>query len=381
MKAVRLALLLPLCLGMAATAQEPVEFSGLTWSARGEWRLAEHLGRPAVLMRNAVLELQDVWFNNGTIEFEVAASGHRSFTGVAFRKRNGSYEDFYLRPHQSNRFDALQYTPVWNDASAWQLYPEHNAAFDIPRDAWLTVKLVVRDGRLEAFLGGGYEPALVVGRLRGPQKQGRIALRSFFPDADRMPDFYPNAFTGFRFTPDDSYRRTEPEIESGDARIIDRWALSQAFPGTPEQIEAYPTELVAKAEWIGIDSEPTGRTNLAITGGVPASEDLRLKLARVVLTSDRERDLKLNYGFSDRVSIFLNGRLLLTSDNTYRSRSLRYLGVMTLENDAIVLPLEKGDNELLFAVTEAFGGWGLTARLGALDGVRWRPTPPTVEQP
>jgi len=32
-------------------------------------------------------------------------------------------------------------------------------------------------------------------------------------------------------------------------------------------------------------------------------------------------------------------------------------------DDAVYLPLRPGENELLFAVAEAFGGWGLEARL------------------
>jgi hypothetical protein len=32
-------------------------------------------------------------------------------------------------------------------------------------------------------------------------------------------------------------------------------------------------------------------------------------------------------------------------------------------DDAVYLPLRAGDNELLLAVAEVFGGWGLTARL------------------
>lgn len=34
-----------------------------------------------------------------------------------------------------------------------------------------------------------------------------------------------------------------------------------------------------------------------------------------------------------------------------------------VENDAVFLPLAKGRNELVFAVAEYFGGWGLIARL------------------
>ena len=91
--------------------------------------------------------------------------------------------------------------------------------------------------------------------------------------------------------------------------------------------------------------------------------------ARVINQSDRAETAKLNYGFSDRASLCLNGQLLFTGNNTYRSRSLRYLGAMTVDNDAIYLNLRDGENELVFAVSEAFGGWGLIARLGDTDGV------------
>ena len=34
------------------------------------------------------------------------------------------------------------------------------------------------------------------------------------------------------------------------------------------------------------------------------------------------------------------------------------------------------DNELVFAVTEGFGGWGVVARLGSLDGIEVSRTTP-----
>ena len=36
---------------------------------------------------------------------------------------------------------------------------------------------------------------------------------------------------------------------------------------------------------------------------------------------------------------------------------------MDAENDAVYLPLKKGSNELLLAVSELGGGWGFIARL------------------
>jgi hypothetical protein len=67
---------------------------------------------------------------------------------------------------------------------------------------------------------------------------------------------------------------------------------------------------------------------------------------------------------------------VFSGDNTYRSRSQRYLGVVTVENDAVYLPLRRGENELVVAVAESFGGWGLIARFGDMRGIAVDPALP-----
>jgi hypothetical protein len=71
----------------------------------------------------------------------------------------------------------------------------------------------------------------------------------------------------------------------------------------------------------------------------------------------------LTLGFSDRAVVYLNGRPLYRGDDTYRSRDYRFLGSIGWY-DAVYLPLEAGENELVVAVSEDLGGWGLQARLG-----------------
>jgi hypothetical protein len=39
------------------------------------------------------------------------------------------------------------------------------------------------------------------------------------------------------------------------------------------------------------------------------------------------------------------------------------LGLLNPDNDAVYLQLKEGDNELMLAVTEFFGGWGFICRL------------------
>src|SRR4051812_38814836 len=85
----------------------------------------EHLGRSCVAFDEhapALVDIGDVRLLNGTVEVELALSGERAFPGVAWRIAGDAYESFFVRPHQSGNPDALQYTPVFNQVSAWQLY-------------------------------------------------------------------------------------------------------------------------------------------------------------------------------------------------------------------------------------------------------------------
>jgi hypothetical protein len=59
---------------------------------------------------------------------------------------------------------------------------------------------------------------------------------------------------------------------------------------------------------------------------------------------------------SDRAVVYLNGRPLYRGDDTYRSRDYRFLGSIGWY-DALYLPLEAGENELVIAVSEDLGGW------------------------
>ncbi len=64
------------------------------------------------------------------------------------------YEHFYIRPHQSGMPDANQYTPVFNNFSAWQLYhgPEYAVATDYRNNEWMHLKVVYADDRADVYI-------------------------------------------------------------------------------------------------------------------------------------------------------------------------------------------------------------------------------------
>lgn len=78
---------------------------------------------------------------------------------------------------------------------------------------------------------------------------------------------------------------------------------------------------------------------------------------------------EIKFGFSDRVRVYLNDRLLYAGYDQYTSRDYRFLGTVGFW-DALYLPLKKGRNELWMAVSENFGGWGIQAAIEDRSGIQ-----------
>src|SRR5262249_4049589 len=115
-----------------------------------------------------------------------------------------------------------------------------------------------------------------------------------------------------------------------------------------------------------LDAEPNGLADLSRVNGI--REDCNTVLARATIRSDRARTARMDFGFSDRAAVYLNGRPLYGGDDTYRSRDYRFLGSIGWW-DSLFLRLVTGDNELAIAVSESFGGWGVQARFPDEEGI------------
>ena len=90
---------------------------------------------------------------------------------------------------------------------------------------------------------------------------------------------------------------------------------------------------------------------------------MRVIYARTNIDSDREQVKKLYIGYSDDVSVFLNGKILFRGRSAQNFRDPGFLGIVNPENDTVYLPLQKGRNELMLALSELGGGWGFICRL------------------
>ena len=78
----------------------------------------------------------------------------------------------------------------------------------------------------------------------------------------------------------------------------------------------------------------------------------------------------MHVGFSDRAVVYLNGQPLFAGRDDYKSRDYRFLGSIGWW-DTLFLPLQAGDNEIVIAVSETFGGWGIQARFTDPTGLKF----------
>jgi hypothetical protein len=338
----------------AATATK-VPFTSGAWVLRNA-EIAPHLGRSALA---GTAFLKDVAIENGVVEVDIAASGARSYPGILFRMRSEQEnERVYLRPHRAGLYpDALQYTPTFNGIAGWQLYSGdgYTALVSLARDEWVHLKVEFSGTQARVFLGDTTRPALVIDDLERVAASGTVGVMG--------PHDGTAYFSDFRYRTDDHLSfEPSPPAETPPGTIL-QWEISPVYGLDQADLDRSPYEQgLGAIAWLPVTAEPSGlvdvarhRTPLAGGGGIV--------LAQTTLTADTPRRLKLQFGYSDNVSIYLNGVPLFSGESAYQLRDPSFLGIIGL-NDAVYLPLRRGENDLLLAVAETFGGWGFMARDG-----------------
>lgn len=352
----------------AAGEATAVPFDSPLWKIEAaESRVEEHLGRQSLFLKGGAAVLDGVQLTDGIIEFDVAFGPERGFCGVGWRVQDGgNFEHFYLRPHQSGQPDAMQYTPNFHRLSAWQLYhgEGYGAALDLPFRQWIHVKIVISGSQAEAYVDSD-APVLFMHELKHEVRPGGVGLV--------VSNFAPAHLSSFEYQVLEGppLQGSAPETADAPPGTVAEWSVSSAFDAARLDGRFSLTEDDRNGlSWQTLAAEGSGIANLARVQGTAEGADTTF--VRLLVSSDDEQTKPIRFGYSDRVRVYLNGQLLYSGNNTYRSRDFRYLGTIGLF-DALPLRLAAGENELLFAVSETFGGWGIQAAFPDRDGIRVKP--------
>jgi hypothetical protein len=213
------------------------------------------------------------------------------------------------------------------------------------------------------------QPVLVIDDLKSGMRRGQIALAVLAGKT---------CFSNFelRTTPDVPWVRREPAMPPG---TLTRWRLSPAYDAATRDLERPLTRAELEAiVWQDVAAEPPGfvvvnryrasphpRVSFAndIAKRLEPQPGMKVVYARTVIDADRAGMRKLSLGYSDDVSVFLNGRILYRGRSAQNFRDPAFLGIVDPENDAVWLPLKKGRNDLVLALSELGRGWGFICRL------------------
>lgn len=341
------------------------------WDLQGKASVSEYLGRKALLLDGGAAVLKDFELRDGLVDVDVATPAARGFFGIQFRIAGGDAEWVYLRPHKSGSPEAIQYTPVLNTGLNWQIYngPGFTGALVIPRDAWFHLRLELAGAQARIYVEDMSQPALVIDDLKSGVQKGELAL-AVLTGATYFSNFE------VRTTPDAPWERRAPKMPAG---TLQRWSLSPALDALARDLERPLAAAEAQAmAWQDVEAEAPGFVVLNRFRDAPhvrvsfandfskrfdPQPGMKVVYARTSLESDRDQVKRLSIGYSDDVSVFLNGRILYRGRSAQNFRDPAFLGIVNAENDNVYLPLKKGRNELVLAVSELGGGWGFICRL------------------
>jgi len=347
------------------------------WELQGQAKPTEYLGRKCLFFNGGAATLKDFEMRDAVIDVDVATPANRGFFGIQFRitADGNNAEWVYLRQHKSGQPDAMQYTPVLNTGLNWQIYngPGFTGAVDIPRNEWFHIRLEVVGAQAKLYVKDMNKPVLVMDDLKTDVQKGQIAL------AVLTGETYFSNFE-LRETPAANWKRNLPPMPSG---TLTKWSLSPAFDALTRKLEQpLSTSEISSIKWQEVTAEspgfvPINRYRESPHPRVTFQSDFSKRLepqtgmkvvyARTEIESDREQVKKLLLGYSDDVSVFLNGKILYRGRSAQYFRDPAFLGIISPENDAVYLPLKKGRNELILSVSELGGGWGFICRLADLE--------------
>lgn len=150
---------------------------------------------------------------------------------------------------------------------------------------------------------------------------------------------------------------------------VKRWQVSDKFLEKDLANLGGLKGLIDQRQWPHwIEEEERGIAHIAWKVNRYGSEGDTV-FARIDIESEKDQSKIFNFGYSDRAVVILNGQPLYKGTKKWRSRDYRYLGTVGF-HDSVYLPLKRGKNSLILAVSEDFGGWLVAGQFENYDDIK-----------
>lgn len=338
---------------MAQSSFTQIEMIPSNWNVPEETVFERFDNRATMVLTSGRASVINQNFTNGTIEVDVYANSVRSFAGITFRKQHENMEEVYMRMHKSSQGDAVQYTPILNNESNWQLYRAYQAQVTFKNSGWNTLRVEVDNNSAEVFVND--EKVMFIDELRTEHDMGGIGLFALFS----------NRFSNFRM----SHKDVEEDAEKNDSRasdsnIITQWEITKARPYQEGKLHY---EDFLKEEYTVVQTEASGLLPISkylkktFSGNFEENEE-DYTVARTTIEVDRSETKLFSFDYSDRIIIYLNDKPVFKGSNAFRTKGVQYMGHVDINTNKLFLPLQKGVNKIHCVVIDKANGWGLMAK-------------------
>ncbi|BFP42537.1 hypothetical protein FGF1_33820 [Flavobacteriaceae bacterium GF1] len=324
------------------------------WDVPNDALFEKFDNRETLVLKSGRATVKNLDFTNGTIEVDVYANPIRSFAGINFREHNDHQEEVYMRMHKSNQVDAVQYTPIFNNESNWQLYREHQAKVSFKDTGWNTLRIDVHNQSAEVFVNN--MKVMSVPKLKTNQDEGGIGLWALFG----------NRFSNFKVSHSDMDEKSNlAEVVEVDPNIITSWDITTAFPYEEDKLSF---EGFSKEKYTTVSTEESGLVPISkyvkkSSGGRFEQNKEDYVVATKTIHSEKKETRLFSFDYSDKIMVYLNGKVIFKGNNAFRAKGIQHMGHIDINANKLYLELEKGTNKIHCVVIDKANGWGLVAKL------------------
>ncbi len=240
-------------------------------------------GREALRLENGLALLPDHEMTDASIEVLIGVDG-AAYPGIAFRLADRlNFDLAYAVPHVSGQWDALQYDPVFHGSNTWQIHcgPGYQRAAQVPTGRWFRLKVDFCGARAAVSVYG--QAPLVVERLARPVSTGPFGLWTFRPAC----------FCDLQVSTCGEGEIARGEVVGAASGVVDAWFVQ---------------------DYGVVSCEPNGALNL--NRYLPST----VGEARLSRSFDMAKagDVRFEFGFSDALSLELDGEVILNGGNTFK---------------------------------------------------------------
>jgi hypothetical protein len=298
-----------------------------------------------------VLLLEEIHLESFRLQAEVAAPGPNGFIGLAFGTRDAkNYELVYISPTEDPAVKNIQYDPIMNGSSTWQIYngPAYQAFAPFPVGQWTKFALEVQPHSVAVYVGDeAATPQLVVSSLQHGRSNSRVGFWG------NMPGYIRN-FSVDEIAPHPAAETTTDFRKLAADSFVTHWQVSEPF--MPNEQEEY------RGGWKEAAVEENGCLN--VNRLYSAGNKGSAVLAKCTFALEEATDSVISFGFSDRLRMWVNDREVyqgLTKWDPPHSD-----GRIRPDHEQIPIRWSAGENTILAEITNLEGmfGWGLAVKTG-----------------